>query len=498
MSRKINDNLKLLRGLLLENGGLKQTVFKNTFWLTLGTGLSRVLNFVLMVYVARILGATEYGMFAFAMAFVSLFTVVADLGIATILVRKFSQNKENEKEFHALISLKMVLGILMIAFSIVGAFFITHDPNIQKIIFILAFATLANSLIDTMYAFFQARQKMEHQASAAILGALLLTAFGFLVVLNFPSAENLSYAFLAANTITIVFILMFFHFKVYPIKLSWQKNIWRKYLVVSWPLAFTSFFGLLYTYIDSVMLGAYGMITENGFYTAAYRIAWMAYIFTGLAVTSFYPILSQSLGESKERFQQIWDYQMELMAVLAVPMMIGGIILAPKIIDLFYGVEFLPSVLALQILIVMAGILLLYAAFNQVLIVANQQKKLIFATLFGAVANIVLNFILIPKYSLYGAAAASALTQLLLFFLLAVFAVKFTAVKFPNLGFLKFFAKVMVAGIVMSYVLSRPQIFNLNIFLAMALGIMAYGISILILQFGKSIKNQFALRLSII
>ncbi len=499
MLHRVNSNLKFLQSFLLVNGTLKQTIFKNTFWLTIGTGLSRVLNFVLMVYVARILGATEYGAFAFAMAFVSLFTVIADLGIATILVREFSREKENEKEFHALVSLKMISGILMVILSIAGAFLITQDANIQKIIFILAFATLANSFIDTIYAFFQARQKMEHQALAAVFGAILLTGFGLLVILVFPNAENLSYAFLAANLITIISLLAFFHFKFFPLKISWQKTIWRKYLAISWPLAFTSFFGLLYTYIDSVMLGAYGMITENGFYSAAYRIAWMAYIFTGLAVTSFYPILSKAVGESKEKFQQIWNYQMELMTALAVPLMIGGTILAPKIISFFYGAEFLPSILALQILMIMAGILLLYAAFNQVLIVANQQKKLILATLFGAGINIILNFIFIPKYSLYGAAFASVITQLLLMFLLFIFTVKFTAIRFPNLSFLKFFTKVIVSGAVMSLVISQPQIFNLNIFLAIGAGILTYGISIFILQFARTfVKNFFAIHFLII
>lgn len=488
-----------IKNILFANHSLKQTIFKNTLWLIFGTGFSRILNFVLMVYVVRILGVTEYGKFAFAMAFVSLFIVVADLGIATILVREFSREKDREKDFHALISLKVVLGILMLILSIGGAFFVTHDANIQKIIFILALATLANSFIDTAYAFFQARQKMEHQALAAILGAIILMGLGFLVLRTVPNAENLSYAFLAANMITFVFLLLFFHFRFFPLKMSWQKPVWRKYLTFSWPLAFASFFGLLYTYVDSVMLGIFGQITENGFYSAAYRIAWMAYIFTGLAVTSFYPILSKAVSESKEKFQQIWNYQMELMAALAVPLMIGGIILAPKIIAFFYGAEFLASILALQILMVMAGILLLYAPFNQALIVANQQKKLIIATLFGAAVNVGLNLILIPKYSLYGAAAASCIAQIFLFPLFSIFAVRFAAIKFPNLDFLKFFSKIMVSGALMSFVISRPQIFNLNIFISVAVGAGAYAASIYILWLsGKLVKKHFVFLSSVL
>ncbi len=463
-----------IKTILFNNQSLRQTIFKNTFWLTIGTGMSRLLNFVLMIFVARTLGATEYGKFAFALAFVSLFTVVADLGVSTILVREFAREKEREKEFYSLISLKILLGVGMLILIFIGSFFITADPLIQKIIFILALYALMNSVIDTAYAFFQSRQKMEYQALAAVFGAVFLITFGFFVILNFPSAENLSLAFFSATLIALFFILVFFHLKVFPLRISWEKSIWQKFLLMSWPLAFTGLFGVLYTYIDSVMLGYLGQITETGWYNAAYRIAWVAYIFTGLFYTSFYPILSKAFQESKEKLQQVWNFQMELMAVLAVPLMVGGIVLAPRIIDFLYGAEFLPSVLALQILMVMAGILLSYAGFYGILIVASHQKKLIWATLSGAIVNIVLNLILIPKYSLYGAAVASVITQFLIFFLLFIFTLKFTPIRFPDLKFLTVLATVMVSGAAMFFILSRHQIYNLNIFLSITIGISAY------------------------
>lgn len=487
------ENISQITKYLFDNHSLKQTIFKNTFWLTIGTGASRVLNFVLMVFVIRILGATEYGKFSFALAFVSLFTVVADLGISTMLVREFAKEKEREKEFYSLISLKIILGLGMLILTIIGALFVTADTNIQKMIFILALYALTNSFIDTVYSFFQSRQKMEYQALAAVFGSLCLAVLGFFIVFYFPSARNLSLAFMSAGLITLFFLMIFFHQRVLPLRVAWQKNIWKKFLFLSWPLAFTSFFALLYTYIDSVMLGYFGQIRENGFYNAAYRIAWMAYIFTGLAVTSFYPVLSRAFEESKERLQQIWNAQMELMTAFALPMMIGGIILAPRIIEFLYGKEFLPSVLALQILIVMSGILLLYAAFYQVLIVANHQKKLILAALFGAVVNIALNIILIPKYSLYGAAIASCITQLLLFFLFFIFTLKFTSIRFPDLRFLNFLAIIMISGAAMSFVLVQPQIYYLNVFLSIIVGILTYVATFFVL---KLAQNRIVLNLS--
>ncbi|MDO8742949.1 MAG: polysaccharide biosynthesis C-terminal domain-containing protein, partial [Candidatus Azambacteria bacterium] len=100
---------------------------------------------------------------------------------------------------------------------------------------------------------------------------------------------------------------------------------------------------------------------------------------------------------------------------------------------------------------------------------------------------------LIPKYSFYGAAFASCVTQLLIFFLLFIFTLKFTSIRFPDLRFLIFLAQVFVSGAVMSIVLSMPQVYYLNVFLAIIIGIISYGISIFTLQF---IRNRFSVRIS--
>ena len=92
---KIN-NISDVKSLFFNNIGTKQTIIKNTFWLTAGDAGSRVLKLILLIYVARILGATEYGKFTFALAFVLLFEIFADFGLNQIIIREFSKEKERE------------------------------------------------------------------------------------------------------------------------------------------------------------------------------------------------------------------------------------------------------------------------------------------------------------------------------------------------------------------------------------------------------------------
>ena len=474
------------RNFFLKNLGVRQTIFKNTAWLAFAEAISRFLKLILIIYVARILGATEYGKFNFALAFVSLFAIFADFGISQITTREFSREREKEKDFASILSLKILLGLGTLVLVLASSFFITPDPIIQKVIWILAIYTVVSSFSGIIFAFFQARQKMEYQAWTQIIQALVITAAGFFVILNFPSVENLSYSYLFASLIALIFILIFFHFKISSLRISWQKSIWQRFLSLSWPLALAGIFGGIYSQIDSVMMGYWGQLTQTGWYNAAYKIIGVTFIPTTLIATSFYPALSKFFQDSKEKLQTVWNYFMDSMIILAVPIVVGGIVLAPRIIDFIYDPTYFPTgretILAFQILLIMAGLVFLSNPFGQILVVANQQKKLFFVTLAGAVINVILNLILIPRYSLYGAAATTCATCFLIFFLLFKFTKKFTSIQPFNLKFLSSFAGACLSCIPMYFVIIQPKIYNLNVFLSILIGAAIYVITFLIIK----------------
>ncbi|MFH1582624.1 MAG: flippase [bacterium] len=472
-----------IKSFFWENKTTKQTIFKNTFWLGISGGISQFLRFILLIYVAKILGATEYGKFTFALAFVTLFIIFAQFGLSIITTRELAREKEKEKEFSAILSLKILLSLGTFLLIFIGSFFITSEPVVQKLIWILAICSLAGSFSSIIHAFLQARQKMEYQSLASIFEALILTGAGLFILFNFPSVENLSYVYLFASLIALIFLLVFFHFKIQQLSLSWNKSTWKRLLLMSWPLAMVGVLSTIYTQIDSIMMGYLGQITQTGWYNAAYRITWLTMIPIGLISTSFFPVLSKTLKESKEKLQKIWNNYIEIMILLAIPVVVGGIVLAPKIVEFIYGSSYNPSVLAFQILIVMTGIIFLCSPFNQVLIVSDQQKKLFWSVLLGAIINIILNLILIPKFSLYGAAFATVITHLLVFYLLFKFTLKFTAIKPFTSRFLLIFTGIIFSSAVMYFVIIQPQIYHLHILLSILIGAAVYFGTFFVLKF---------------
>lgn len=488
------NKLTTFNNFLLNNKTVGQTIFKNTFWITLSAGINKSLKAILIIFVARILGAGEYGKFSFALAFVSLFVIFFDLGLSGIVTREFAREKEKDKEFLSIISLKILLGASALILIFISSFFITSDFEILRVIWILAIFSFLSNFSEIIYAFFRARQKMEYESWATILDAFLVVGICLFIIFNYPSITNLSYAYLFSTLISLFCLLVFFHFRFFAFKILWRLSIYKKFLAMSWPIALTVLLGTICVYIDSIMMGYLGQIIETGWYSAAYRIAIFTTVPSTIIATSFYPALSKIFKESKMQLQKIWNYYIDSMIALAVPLIVGGLVLAPKIINFAYGGDFLPSILAFQILIIMAGMLYFSSPFMHILVVSNQQRKIFWITAAGAVINIILNLILIPRFSLYGAAISTVITYFVILVLFIYFTIKFTTISPWNMNLFLNTIIVGFSSIIMYFVLSWQKIFDLNLFYLFFIGIFIY----FLFYFGLKIIKKNVLGVSYI
>jgi O-antigen/teichoic acid export membrane protein len=391
-----------------------KNIFKNTAWLGIGEVVSRLFLLFLFIYAARILGPQGFGIFNFALAIVSFFVIFSNLGISDITTRELAKDSEKIKHYPGILLLRILLSIGAFIIIFIVSFFLTQDEYIRKIIWILGIYVLTHNFLIVVYSFFRARRQMKYEALIRISEAFLAAVLGFLILSQSPSAMSLSYAFLSASLFVALFSIFFFSAIIRPVWISWDFNLWKNFLKVSWPIGIAYAFGMVYIRIDSVMMGFLGQITEVGWYSAAYKIAGALIVPSSLIGASFFPVLSKLFNESKEKFQETFKFYIKLMIILAIAVAIIGLIFSSYIINLFYGQMFSPAVLALQILIIMSALNYIYGPFYLILIAANKQKKVFQISFIGALINIVLNIILIPYYSLYGAAIATSITYIVL------------------------------------------------------------------------------------
>ena len=467
-----------IKSLFFDNKSLKQTIFKNAFWLVLAEGITRILKLFLIIYVARILGATEYGKFTFALSFVSLLAIFGDLGLDPLMIREISREEEKEEDFPFVLSLRLILILVIFLLIFIGSFFVTSSAEIQKLIWTIGAYVLINTFSATIYAFFRAKRRMEYESFAKILQSIVVTAVGFFVLFNFPSVQNLGFSYLFASSSILFLIISFFHSRIHSLKLIFDKKKWKNFLTLSWPVALYGIFGVVYHNIDSIIMGHLNQITQVGWYNAALRLANITLILTPIISTSFFPVLSKFFKESEKKLQKTWSLYFQLMLSLAIPLVVGGVFLAPKLIDLVYDPSYFPSILVFRILILFVGISFISGPLSKMLFVFNQQKKILLAALFGMITNIVLNLILIPRYSLYGAAFVLLITYSLMFILLLKFFLESVTIRFFDFNFFLFLIGVVVSSIVMFFVISYSEIYKLHVLFVIMIGITIYLVSL--------------------
>ncbi|NOQ68438.1 oligosaccharide flippase family protein, partial [Patescibacteria group bacterium] len=289
--------------------------------------------------------------------------------------------------------------------------------------------------------------------------------------------KEIFYGYIVVGIIILVLILIILAkrflkdglFKKYNLDFKEIKLILKESL----PLVFSAVFISIYYHIDQIMIGVISTKMELGYYSAAQRIIYGLSMFYMITMISFSPKIAYFFKEDIKKLSGILKKMNRVMVAIAVPMGIGGTVLAPEIINFIFGNEYTRSILAFQILIWSQVIVFVNVCYGNTLIMCDKQKKFLYGVSFGAIINIVLNFILITKFSLYGASVATVITQLLVFIYMYLTLSK----EVIKIDFYKYLTKPILASLIMMIVLLFLKT-NFSVLVLILLGIIFYSFTL--------------------
>jgi len=163
-------------------------------------------------------------------------------------------------------------------------------------------------------------------------------------------------------------------------------------------------------------------------------------------------------------------------------------VLAPKIINFFYGPNFAPSIFAFQLLMLVIGISFISYPFSVILVVSDQQKKNFILMILGILMNIILGFIFIPIYGFYGIIIATIISSALILLLTIIISKYFTPVSIFNKKLLRSTFAAGFSCLIMFFIIRLPAVYNLNIFYSVVTGTLIYSLILFLLY--KIFKNE--------
>lgn len=391
---------------------LDSSLVKNLFWL-LGDKIFRLGGGLLVgILVAKYLGPEQFGLFNFAFSFVWLFSYTVTLGLDEIVTRELIKFPEQKDKLLGTAIITKLLGGIVTFFIIGITIFFLRKGNQDVIIITLIMAV---SMIIKNVGVFRLLYESVLQSKFNVYAE----SIGFI----FVSLLRLFFIYIYAPLVYFVWALIFevvasslafiyFYWKSGQRVANWRFDftLAKQLINESWPLILSGVSIMIYVKIDQVMLGIMASNYETGIYSAAVRISELWYFIPVAIVTSYYPSLVKSKKISEVEYQNRFLKLFKILFYSALIVAIVFTLSSELIVKLLYGNDYLPSSIILSIHTWAGIFVVLGLASSKFFIIENLQKFYFYQTIIGALSNIILNLILIPKYASKGAAIATLIS----------------------------------------------------------------------------------------
>ena len=391
-------------------------VVNNSIALVLLDLLNKAIPLIVFPRVVRALGPVAYGQLGFAAAVAGFFGLLASPGFSTYALREAAKNSGRVSFL-----VKHVLGarvvfatgayVLLALFTL---FFAPPDGQTHLLIMLSGLAFVAGSL-DTQWIF-AARSRMSMIAVQGALGQLAYAGLILALVRDSSDAWIIPSATLLSLGLSTLFIWLPAR-REYHIPLpEISPRAWGIFLPICIVMGFSSLMSMIYDQIDVVMLKYFRPDAELGTYVASYGLMAMAMSFPAILAQVFLPLLAGTSGQrhnaetrNTERKYLRWFGNATL--GLALPIAVGGFILAVPITQFAFGSQYSGSGVLFRWLMLTMITAPAASYCGAQLIPNGREKKYLAAVLAGATANVVLNLLLLPKYGALAAAFTTAFSQ---------------------------------------------------------------------------------------
>ena len=416
--------------------------FKNTSWLFFEKILRMFVGLFVGIWVARYLGPERFGLFSYAQSFVGLFTAIATLGLDSIVVRELVKNESKSNELiGTAFYLKLMGAILTLLVLAIATYFTSNDRYTNLLVFIIASATIFQAF-NVVDMYFQSRVLSKYVVFSNIISLFISSIVKITLILINAPLVAFAWAILFDSIVLVLgFIYFFLKYSTIVVrKIHFSKLIAVDLLKNSYPIILSLAVIAIYLKIDQVMIKSMLGEIAVGQYTAATKLS-ESFYFIPLAISySFFPAIVNSRNCS-ERYYARLQILYNLVVWMAIAIALPITILSDNIIDILYGDQYYQAGSILKIHIWTNIFISIGVISGDWFVAENLQIFAFWRSFCGASINIILNFLLIPKYGIQGAAIATLIS-----YFIANLAFDFFNKKTRKIFFIKLKTVILTQG----------------------------------------------------
>lgn len=430
------------------NMKLSLEITKNTFFSLIYYLAPRFANVIMFVFLGRVLGPTEAGTFTLALTYLLIFSTFMR-GLDDLVVRQVAREPDLSLAYFMNFTIVRV-GVSVVMYAVLRLtiiLFFDYTTEINAIIFAFSLSIFPDSLSQVAQAVFLGNKQFETPAIILVVVNILKLSIGvYLVVVGKSLFYVAAVWFLSSG----LGVLLLFAFAVYELKsaIMWNKLTWMP-LTTHWKTAIPFFLLTTLTAIngqtDTILLSKFHDESIVGLYGAATTIIATLAVASQAYRTAIYPVMARYALENLEHLESLYVKSMHYLSLMVFP--ISGLVVffSSRIIEMIFGVAFLPAGQALAILAVGLGFLFLNVPNTRIMLALNKQNLILKFLVISVLFNIGANLLLDRAFGIVGASIGKVGATLVFFGLNQFYISK----SLINVNIMPMLVKSLIASIVM-------------------------------------------------
>ncbi len=393
------------------------------------------------------LGVGSFGVLEYAHSLLTWFLLLGDGGLELWATREAAQTSDLRGLAGRVLPLRIGMAFIGFLALLASLQFLPAFEKLTELMILFGLSIFVQA--GSLKWVWLGREKMSRVAAGLVAGQIVFALAIFLLVRGPETVLVIPLIKLGGDLATAVYFAARFVQEHGGLGLPYTLRGAGAELRVALTLGASQAMGLLNYNFDTILLGFLKGADVVGWYNAAYKPVTMALAAPLTYFQGLFPPLSRAWTEDRDTFLPIVERSFRLCAIVAVPLGVGGTLLARPIIRLLFGAGYQGSVLPFRILVWSAVFVILRGSYRHALNAAGQQTLDLRCAMASAATNVGLNILLIPGFGMAGSASATVAGDVL-WFMLAIYCFR-TAVMKSNPFWLM--GRPLVAGAVMAALL---------------------------------------------
>jgi len=365
-----------------------------------------LMRLVIVGVIARYLGTTGFGDFAFVMATTAFVLALTDFGLEPILVRDMNAaGADRPRIVGGILALRLLMGAAVLAgmATIVALSDWSQPVRLAVLVTSLSQALVAGQMV--MLGVFRGHERMEYDTLTSLLYQGVSLCLTIAAVKLDGGLVGVSLALLASEAVKLALLTGWVQRRFLRLRLVWDLRQMRYHLREALPIIGMALTTVVSFRLNVIFLRAWRGPEDIALFDAAHRLILSITMIPLMVVVAIFPALCRMAVQDRTALRSVYAAAVKYLAIMGLAATVGFAVWAEPLLRLLYGPAFAAGAVSMRLLALSTVAGFLIPLTNYVMTAIGRQGASIAGVVAGVVVNVLVNLLVVPSHGHAGAAA---------------------------------------------------------------------------------------------